>query len=92
MRCTWVFRWKNVFKRRRLRRLTCQLVLLVCFSNEFYCLDALRILLRCLKYENERKDARLQMLESKIIENDLIPILIHLDQKHDIKLIHHALK
>ncbi|CAF1342072.1 unnamed protein product [Adineta steineri] len=56
------------------------------------CEDALRILLRCLKYENERKDARIQMFESKIIENDLIPILIHLDSKHDIKIIHHALK
>ncbi|CAF3327336.1 unnamed protein product [Rotaria sp. Silwood1] len=56
------------------------------------CEDALRILLRCLKYENERKDARLQMLESKIIENDLIPILIHLNSKHDTKIIHHALK
>jgi hypothetical protein len=57
----------------------------------FY-LAALRILLRCLKYENERKDARLQMLDSKIIENDLVPILIHLDNKHDTKIIHHALK
>jgi hypothetical protein len=57
----------------------------------FY-LDALRILLRCLKYENESKDARLQMLDSKIIENDLVPILIHLDNKHDVKIIHHALK
>ncbi|CAF2742413.1 unnamed protein product [Rotaria sp. Silwood2] len=56
------------------------------------CEDALRILLRCLRYENERKDARLQMLESKIIENDLIPILIHLNSKHDAKIIHHALK
>lgn len=54
--------------------------------------DALRILLRCLKYENERKDARLQMLESKIIENDLIPILIHLSSKSDGKIINHALK
>ena len=55
-------------------------------------LAALRILLRCLKYESERKDARLQMLDSKIIENDLIPILIHLEIKHDRKIIHHALK
>lgn len=55
-------------------------------------LDALRVLLRCLKYENERKDARLQMLESKIIENDLIPMLIHLNPKHDEKILHHALK
>ncbi|CAF0814816.1 unnamed protein product [Adineta ricciae] len=56
------------------------------------CEDALRILLRCLKYENERKDARVQMLDSKIIENDLIPILIHLNSKHDLKIVHHALK
>jgi len=56
------------------------------------CEDALRVLLRCLKYENERKDARLQMLESKIIENDLIPMLIHLNPKHDEKILHHALK
>jgi hypothetical protein len=32
------------------------------------------------------------MLDSKIIEDDLIPILIHLDNKHDSKIIHHALK
>ncbi|CAF2135393.1 unnamed protein product [Rotaria magnacalcarata] len=56
------------------------------------CEDALRILLRCLKYENERKDARLHMLESKIIENDLVPILIYLNSKHDGKIINHTLK
>lgn len=64
----------------------------VSFTIFFVHLDALRILLRCLKYENERKDARVQMLDSKIVENDLVPILIHLDSKHDLKIVHHALK
>jgi hypothetical protein len=32
------------------------------------------------------------MLDSKIIENDLIPILIHLDNKQDVKIINHTLK
>lgn len=32
------------------------------------------------------------MLDSKIIENDLVPILIHLNTKSDGKIINHALK
>ena len=89
--CTRLLRWANIFERRWLRRsVTRHPPCRNCVVRSL--LDALRILLRCLKYESERKDARLQMLDSKIIENDLIPILIHLEIKHDKKIIHHALK
>lgn len=88
--CTWLFRWKNLSERWWLRRFVSLIESIE--DSEILSSDALRILLRCLKYESERKDARLQMLESKIIENDLIPILIHLSRKSDGKIINHALK
>ncbi|CAF0726888.1 unnamed protein product [Didymodactylos carnosus] len=56
------------------------------------CEDALRVLIRCLRFENEKKDSRIQMLESKIIENDLIPILVYLGNDNDTKTVNLTFK